>query len=411
MHILIMAQHYAPEAVSGAVLATELATDLARLGHRVSFVTCTPNYPEGRVYKGYKNRLCQVTESEGVRIVRTWSYISPYKTFWRRILNYGTFSATALYGGLLVGKPDVITSYSPPLPLGLSAWLLSRMWGIPWVLRVEDLYPDAAIAAGVLRQRAAISFFYAIERLLYRKATHISLISEGFRRALLEKGVSPDKMSVMPVWADPDEVRPLPRENSFRCQYGLDGQFVVMYAGNLGLTSALEDVLLAAEQLREHADVRFVIVGEGAKKAELQETAKRKRLHNVQFLPFQPREAFAEMLAAADLGLVTLNHAMARTSLPCKTFSIMASGRPILAVTPENSEVADLVKMADCGVNIPPGQPQAVATTILELQNSSRLSQMGNAGRKCLERRFSRERCVSLFEALLVRAHTERVEL
>jgi hypothetical protein len=138
MRILIMVQVYAPEGVSGAVLVTGLATDLRNQGHQVTVLTCAPNYPYGRVYSGYLNRLYCVEWLDGVRVTRTWSYISPHKTFWRRLMNYGSQSATSFYGGLLTGKPDVVVIFSPPLPLGLSAWLLSYLWRVPWVLQLED---------------------------------------------------------------------------------------------------------------------------------------------------------------------------------------------------------------------------------------------------------------------------------
>jgi colanic acid biosynthesis glycosyl transferase WcaI len=403
MRIMFMAQCYAPESVSAAVLITELGTDLAKRGHDVTFVTTTPSYPYGRVFPGYLNRPYQVEWLDGVRVVRTWSYISPCKAFWPRILHDGTYSASAFYGGLLARKPQVIVNYSPPLPLGLPAWLLSRLWRVPWVLQVNDLYPEAAVAAGVLRNRSAIAFFTAMERFFYRNAAHVSLLSEGFRRNLLAKGVPADKITVIPVWADPDVVRPLPRENAFRKRHGLDGQFVVMYAGNLGFTSSLEEVLQAAELLNGQPDVRFVIVGEGVKKQALEAAAREKALQNVLFLPFQPREAFPEMLAAADLSLVTLNRDSSRTSLPSKTFNIMASGRPILAVTPADSEIARLVQEARCGVNVPPECPEPLAQTILDLQrHADRLPQMGQNGRTELETRFARTRCVDDYEQMLL---------
>ena len=403
MRIMFMAQCYAPENVSAAVLITELATDLVRRGHQVSFVTGAPSYPYGRVFPGYRNRLYQVEWLDDVKVVRTWSYISPLKSFWPRILHYGTFSATAFYGGLLAGKPDILVSYSPPLPLGLSAWLLSRLWHVPWVLQVEDLYPDAAVAAGALRNRRVIAFFAAMEHFLYQRATHISLIAESFRQNLLGKGVPSDRITVIPVWADPDVVRPLPKENGFRDQHGLAGKFVVMYAGNLGLTSSLEDVMVAAELLKESPDIRFVMVGEGVKKAALEEMSRCKGLQNVLFLAYQPREVFPEMLAAADLSLVTLNHASSLSSLPSKTFNIMASARPILAVTPPDSEIAQIVREGRCGINTPSGQPQLLAETILSLRDQAgQLLDMGQNGRSLLETRFSRAHCVDMYEQLLL---------
>lgn len=402
MKVLLLAQHYAPEEVSGAVLVTELAEDLARRGHQVSFVTTAPSYPAGVVFPGYRNGWLQRELRCGVKVLRTWSYISPSKGFWARILNFGTFSITALFGGLAAGRPDVILSYSPPLPLGLAAWLLSLIWGVPWVLRVEDLFPDAAVAAGVLRNTAAIRLFQWLERFLYRRAKHISLISEGFRRSLLSKGIPAGKLSVIPVWSNPDEIQPLPKENEFRRRYGLQGCFVVLYAGNLGYNSALEDVLDAAGRLRETGLVSFVIVGEGVRKADLQAQAARLHLSNVLFLPFQPRQALPEMLAAADVGLVTLNARSHATSLPSKTFAIMSSARPILAITPENSEITQLLEQHGCGVSVPPDQPEQLALVIEKMvAGDYSLNLMGEAGREVLLRKYSREVCLDFFDRLL----------
>jgi colanic acid biosynthesis glycosyl transferase WcaI len=403
MHILMTDQNFAPEEISGAILVTELATDLVRRGHDVTFVTSVPNYPTGRVFPGYRNNLYQIEWRDGVRVIRIWSYIHPEKTFWRRILNYGTFSAMVFFGGLIAGRTDIIMSYSPPLPLGISAWLLSKFWRIPWLLRVEDLYPDAAVAAGLLHNPRVIAFFSAMERFLYRHAQHISLISEGFRRNLLAKGVPDAKLSVMPVWADPDVVRPMPKENSFRKQHDLAGKFVVMYAGTLGYTSNLDDVLAAAELITDDESIQFVIVGDGVKKASLESQAIEKDLKNVLFLPFQPRESFSEMLAAADMSLVTLNSNSSHSSLPSKTFNIMASARPILAITPSESEIDLLVQDAQCGVNVPTNQPQRLAQLILELkQDPEKLSLMGSNGRSQLENKFSRFKCVDLYENMLM---------
>jgi colanic acid biosynthesis glycosyl transferase WcaI len=417
MRVLFLAQHYAPEQVSGAVLATELAEGLAQRGHDVVLVTCAPSYPQGRVFAGYRNRMFQVEDLDGVRVVRTWSYISPrqanWRSFWRRILSYGTFSASALYGGLLAmrrrraesplaGRPDLVFSYSPPLPLGITAWLLSRFWRVPWVLRVEDLYPEAAVAVGALCNRVAIRLFFALERFLYHEATHVSLISEGFRQNLQGKGIPAGKLSVIPVWADPEVIRPEAKENGFRRQYDLQGTFLIMYAGTLGLTSALEDVVQAAYHLKDYSDVRFMMIGEGVKKETLVNMARQQGLENMTFLPFQPRETLSEVMAAADVSLVTLNRASSPFSLPNKVFSIMASGRPILAVTPPESEVAQLIQAGECGVIVPPGEPDSLAGTILDLRsNPGRLERLGENGRALLESHFSRQQCVDRYEEML----------
>jgi colanic acid biosynthesis glycosyl transferase WcaI len=403
MKILFMAQCYAPENVSAAILITELATDLRRRGHQVTVVTGAPNYPQGHIFEGYYNSFYAVETLDHVRVVRTWSYISPSKKFWPRIFHYGTYSATAFYGGLFSGRPDVIVSFSPPLPLGLSAWLLSQIFHVPWVLQLEDLYPDAAIAAGVMKNKRVINFFLGMEKFLYQNSEHISVISKNFKQTLIEKGISNSKIEVIPVWADPDEVLPMQKHNAFRCKYGLGGKFVVMYAGNIGVTSCLEDVLRAAEILCEKNDIQFVIIGEGVKKESLQAEVHARKLTNVSFLPFQPREIFPEMLAAADLNLVTLNENAAFSSLPSKIFNVMASARPVLAITPPGSEIKQIVEEADCGWNVPPQSPEKLAEVILQLKSrESRLVQMGKNGRACLEKNYSRKYCVDAYEKMLI---------
>jgi colanic acid biosynthesis glycosyl transferase WcaI len=398
-----MGQCYAPEEVSGAVLITELATDLVKLGHTVTMITGAPSYPYGRVFSGYRNRIYQVEMLEGVRVVRTWSYISPHKTFWRRLFHYGSFSLSAFYGSLLAGKPDVLVSFSPPLTLGLSAWALNRLWQIPWVLQLEDLYPEAAVAAGMLRQGAAVRFFDWMARFQYRRASHISVIAESFRESLLARDIPAERITLIPNWADPDVVRALPRENAFRLQHAAGRSFLVLYAGNIGLTSSLEDVLAAAAILKNDPDIFFLLVGEGVKKPALEAFARENDLSNVAFLPYQPRELLPEVMAAADLSLVTLNPDSALSSLPSKVFNIMASARPVLAIAPLQSEMASLVADSDCGFTVPPGRPDVLANSILEQKGrSDQLADMGRNGRNLLERRFSRKGCIDLYERMLV---------
>lgn len=405
MRIMLMAQHYAPEEVSGAVLATELAEDLVSRGHQVTFITCAPNYPYGKVFNGYYNVLYTIEMLNGVRVIRVWSYISPDKGFWARILNYGTFSLSALFGGMIAGKPDVILSASPPLPLGMSAWLLSFFWNVAWVLRVEDLFPDAAISLGWLRNRIAIKFFYAIERFQYKNATLVSLISEGFAQNLKLKGVPSEKIVVLPVWADPKEIYPMPKENEFRKAHQLNRRFVIMYSGNLGYTSSLNEVISAAEQLQDQPKLQFVIVGEGVKKEALQDLAYRKNLFNISFLPYQPRDLFPKMLAAADVHLVTLNRRMSNTSLPSKVFTALASGRPILAIAPMGCEVANLINGAKCGFVVEPEQPHLLADVVLQLmQDENMRDEMGKNGRMKLETDFSRQRIIDCYESILEKA-------
>jgi colanic acid biosynthesis glycosyl transferase WcaI len=243
-------------------------------------------------------------------------------------------------------------------------------------------------------------FFSDSGKILYHNVNHISLISDGFRQNLLAKDLSDDKLSIGRVWADSDVVYPLLKENNFRQKYGLQDNFVDLYAGNIGITSALEDVVAAANLLQDEHEIVFLLVGEGIRKNALIRQAH--ELGRVIFLSFQPRSSVAEMSAAADVCLVTLNAESSPYSLPSEIFDIMAAGRALLAVTPVISEVAQLLESAQCGYNVPPGNPNELANKILELIHMpAQLETWGKNAREYLLAHFSRKICLDLYESML----------
>jgi colanic acid biosynthesis glycosyl transferase WcaI len=403
MHILIMGQHFAPEEISGAVLATELACGLVEKGHQITFITSTPNYPYGKPFTGYKNRLISREKVHGVDVIHIWSYLSPQKTMVRRLLNYGTFSLAAFLGGLSIRKPHVIISSSPPLPLGISAYLLSRFWKVPWLLRVEDLFPDLLMTMGILKPSVITKKLYSLEKFLYQKASHIAVISDGFRDNLINKGISGEKISVIPVWADPDQIKPMTKDNALCRELKLESLFVILYAGNIGLTSSLDELLSAAKILENHRKILFLIVGEGVRKKAISEAVKQMNLTNVRILPYQPRKRYSELLALADMSVVTLNKASSINSLPGKTFNIMASARPILAISDSQSELGKVIEKFDCGIVAPEGQAEELADKIVTLLNApERQVKMGNNGRDAVIAFFNRSRCIGQFERILI---------
>jgi colanic acid biosynthesis glycosyl transferase WcaI len=402
MKILILAQHFSPEEVSGSLLATELATDLQALGHQVTIVTGVPNYPFGIAYPGYKNSFIAREVLNEVNIIRVWSYISPKRTVKKRLLNYLSFSIMAVLGCLFAGKQDVLLCYSPPFSLGLTGLIVSRFLNSPWIFRVEDLYPESAIATGYVHNIHVIRFLTWIEKVFYSNADHISLITESFRRNLLNKNVPAEKLSVIPVWADSDKIFPLPRTNQLRAELDLDGQFVVLYSGNMGQTSDLEGVVYAADQLKSHPEIEFLFVGEGIKKQELQKLRDHLGLSHVRFYPFFSQEKYSELLALSNICIVTINKESAEYSMPMKTFSVLASGRPIMAIAPETCELSKLVRETGCGVVISPENINNLAETILEYSKNLHLDEMGLLGRKKLEQEYSRKIVICKFEEMLL---------
>jgi colanic acid biosynthesis glycosyl transferase WcaI len=213
----------------------------------------------------------------------------------------------------------------PPMPLGVSAEFLGLMKAAPVVVNIQDIYPDIAVAVGVLSNPLAIRFFQWMERAIYRRAAAVVVIADGFKENIVGKGVPEDKIHVVPNWADPNEIMPGPKDNAFRKKLGIGDRFSLSYSGSLSFNTNLDPVLGAAEILTDE-EFSFIIVGDGVKKGDLQRTAQERQLDNVQFLPFQPLDKYPSVLAAADMNLVTLNRQAAMASVPSKLFKMMASG-------------------------------------------------------------------------------------
>jgi colanic acid biosynthesis glycosyl transferase WcaI len=404
MHILLVTQYFKPESVGASIWIHQLAVDLVNMGHRVTVLTGFPNYPKRIIFDGYQGKIFMQEKIDGVDVFRTYIYASPNEALWSRALNFCSFCASAALGGLAVPKPDVICCIMPPLPLGLSAEFLGLFKRAPVVVNIQDIYPDIAIALGFLRNRLVIRFFQAMERFIYRRAVAIIVISDGFKENLLGKGVAPSKIYVVPNWADPDFIRPGPKDNSFRRQLDVGDRFTLIYSGNLSHNSNLEPVIGAAELLRDEP-FAFVIVGEGVRKAHLERTVQEKQLNNILFFPFQPLELYPEVLRAADMNLVTLSTQAAMASVPSKVFKIMASGRPVLAITVQGNEVHRLVSEAKCGLCVSPDDPVALAEALrYAAAHQDELERMGKNGRRYLEDHFSRPKCVAQIEEILVKA-------
>jgi colanic acid biosynthesis glycosyl transferase WcaI len=390
MRILILTQYFPPEKVGPAVWLKELAEDLLTAGHEVNVLTAFPNYPNGVIPPPYRHKLYQREELDGAHVFRTYIYATQSKAFWRRVADFGSFIVSSLLGGALAGpRTDVIYAILPPLPLGLTACVLGWLKSAKVVVNIQDIHPDVAVAVGVLRNRAAIRFFKWMEKWIYRHAYAIVVISEGFRQNLLAKGVLGSKIRVVSNWADPDLIRPGPADPSLRESWGKD-KFIVVYSGGLTHNSNLECVIQALDLL-QNEPFRLVIIGEGVKKHRLEEDVQVRGLDNVLFKPFGPLERYPTVLRSADMNLVTLNSSAAIASVPSKIFKMMASGRPVLAVAPPQSEIARLVKSADCGICIESGDPKDLAEALhYAYAHREEIDQMGMRGRKYLEEHFSR---------------------
>jgi colanic acid biosynthesis glycosyl transferase WcaI len=365
-------------------------------------LTAFPHHGKGRVYEGYRGKLFQRETIDGVKVIRTWVYATPRKTLLPRILTFSSFCISSLIFGLFVVKrPDVIYCSIPPLPLGVTGIILARVKRTRTVLSIQDIFPLAAVELGVLTNPRVIRFFEKMEKWVYRRANHIVVIAEGFRQNLIRKGVPTERLSVVSNWADTDFIKPGPKDNTFRKQINVGAHFTLIYSGGLTLNSNVEPMVHAAEILREEP-FAFVIVGEGVQKAKLQRLAAEKKLTNLQFLPFQPRERYPEVLLAADLNLVALNSRATEVSVPSKVYKQMASGRPVLVISSRENELARLVIEGQCGLLVPPDDPEGLARVLRwSASHPNELAQMGLNAREYLVQNHSCELCVGRIDRML----------
>ncbi|BCL34933.1 glycosyltransferase family 4 protein [Nostoc sp. MS1] len=409
MRILIYSYNYYPEPIGIAPLMTELAEGLAKRGHQVRVVTAMPNYPERQIYEAYRGKWYTTEHKNGVTIQRSYVWIRPQPKLLDRVLLDASFVVTSFFPALFGWRPDVILSTSPSLPVCVPASLLGWLRDCPVVLNLQDILPEAAIHVGLLKNKWLIRVFSLLEKFAYRSATKISVIADGFVENLLSKGVSSEKIEQIPNWVDVNFIRPLPKEdNKFRAVHNLNGKFVVLYSGNIALTQGLETVIQAAAKLRDMSEIAFVIAGEAKGLERLQKYCTDCGADNVLLLPFQPRERLPEMLAAADVGLVVQKKNVISFNMPSKIQVLLASGRALIASVPDNGTAAKAIKQSGGGVVVPPEDPQALATAILDLyKHPEKAKTLGYNSRKYAMEQYAFEQALNQYENLFYAVTTE----
>jgi colanic acid biosynthesis glycosyl transferase WcaI len=366
----------------------------------VTVIAANPHYPSGRVLKEFRGPWVRRTEENGVRVLRVWVPSVDRKRLPLRALQFLCFQVGAAVSGLS-RRYDVALFGNPSLNVWLPFAVHSVLRGTPAVFSVHDVYPDVGIALGIFRNQAVISTVAALERFCLKRSSSVRILSESFAPPLKALGVPESKLVLIYDYVDTELIQPMSRRNSFAAEHGLEDRFVVLYAGNIGLSQGLENVLLAARRLSSYPDILFVFVGDGTGRAALVAEANKRRLENVKFLPFQARSRLPEVLASADVGLVILKEGIGVQSLPSKIYSILAGGRPLLASVDEQSATADLVKRSEAGLCVRPGDAGRLAEAILILRNAPELREkFGQNGRRYALQHHSVETAAVRFEEL-----------
>ncbi len=400
MRILIVTPYYLPDGGPSAALFALLAEALARRGQMVSVLCAAPHYPSGRVAAAYRGWRVRRSEEHGVEVIRLPMFSAARGKMALRMAQFAWYQVSAAAAGLGLDY-DVMLAVNPALNTGLPFWALSTLRGKPAVFSVHDVYPDVGVKLGVFRSAWVVDMVAAMERYCVEQARYVRILSESFRAPLRRLGATEEKLRLIYDWVDTTLITPLPRVNAFAQEHGLERAFVVQYAGNIGLSQGLEHVLEAARRLKDDKDILFLFVGDGAGKERLVEEARADGLENVLFLPYQPRERLSEMLASANLCLIPLQRGVGANSLPSKSFSILSSGRPILAAVEAESDLARLVGAAQAGEVAPPEDGEALAAAILRMKlDPEKLAAYGESGRRYVLAHHSPEAAALAFEQL-----------
>ncbi|GAB2853476.1 glycosyltransferase family 4 protein [Pseudoduganella ginsengisoli] len=363
MRIMLLTQFFEPEPTFKGVV---FARKLQELGHEVEVITTFPNYPIGKIYQGYKQKWRSKEVVEGINVVRVPIYASHDTSRVRRSLNYISFAASSLiYGLFFAKKADIIYVYHPPMTVGVVGALIGMMRRIPFVCDIQDLWPDTLRATGMVSSEKFIRFVGHVCQWMYARAAHVVVLSPGFRRRLIERGVPEEKISIIYNWCNESALE-VPAESGLDLGF-MDGRFNVVFAGNMGKAQALGSVIEAARRVEaENANIQFVFIGGGLEVDALKKQSAGLGITNVRFLPPVPMTEVGVVLERADALLVHLkNDPLFTITIPSKTQAYMAVGKPLLMAV--DGDAAELVRESKAGLAIVSEDPHSIAEKVLQL--------------------------------------------
>jgi hypothetical protein len=401
VRILFLTDNFPPETNAPATRTFEHTRRWVEAGALVTVITTAPNFPAGKLFPGYRNRLCQRESIEGIQTIRVWTYVTANEGFAHRTLDYLSFMVSGFLAGLLVRRPDVIVCTSPQFFTACAAYVLSVFRRRPFVFELRDLWPDSILAVGAMQESRAIRALRRLEYFLYRKAARIVSVTNSFKSVLSGNGIPAEKIVVVRNGADLEAFTPGPKPPELARRHGLEGRFVAAYIGTVGMAHGLATILETAEKLAGNARMAFLIVGDGADRASLEEEVRRRGLANVIFAGRVGKDEVRGYWRLADVALVLLRDRPAfRHVLPSKIFEAMATARPV--VLGVLGESAELLKTADAGIVIQPESADALAEAISRLAvDPQEAARMGANGRRFVEAEFDRDKLAAAMLAEL----------
>lgn len=375
MHLLFLSDNFPPEVNAPASRTFEHCREWVKAGHQVTVITCAPNFPKGKVYPGYRNKIWQSETMDGIRVIRVWSYITANQGFSRRILDYQSYMVTATLASLGVWKVDVIVGTSPQFFTVCAAYVVSLLKRIPFVFELRDLWPESIQAVGAMEDGVGIRALKKLADFLYRKAARIVSATHSFRRILASLGIDPDKITVITNGVDISRFQLQQKNPNLVKELGLEGKFVAGYIGTHGMAHHLETVLQAAEQVSRKPGgevFSFILLGDGACKRALRDQAAQMKLDNVILIDSVPKEQVVNYWSLLDASIIHLKKTEVFTTvIPSKLFESMGMGIPVLHGVA--GESADIVEREGVGLVFEPENARQLVECLSELQKNHAL--------------------------------------
>jgi glycosyltransferase involved in cell wall biosynthesis len=374
MHILFLTDNFPPEGNAPATRTYEHAKEWVKLGHKVTIITGAPNFPEGKVFEGYKNNWYSKSELNGIEVRRVKTYITANEGFAKRILDFMSFMVTSFIAGLFIKKPDVIIGTSPQFFTAISAWALSAVRFKPFVFELRDIWPASITAVGAMERSLSIRVLEKVEMFLYRRANKIISVTHSFKKELIERGIDGNKIDVVLNGVDLTAYQPVENKSHlFAKEYGLENKFVVGYVGTHGMAHALDKIVEAAKLISDLDDIVILFAGGGAAKPEVERLVEEKGLKNVVLIPRQPKDKMPDLWSLCDISLISLKDtALFKTVIPSKIFESMGMGLPMIMSSPKG-EATDILEGTHSGVIVSPEAPPELVKAIRRMYEDREL--------------------------------------
>ena len=374
MHILFLSDNFPPEGNAPATRTYEHTRVWVKKGHQVTVITCAPNFPEGKVFHGYTNHWYDVSEYDGIKVIRVKTYIAANKGVFKRTLDFVSFMISSLFAGLFQRKIDIVIGTSPQFFTVISACLLAKLKRVPFVFELRDIWPASITAVEAVKKGAIINFFEKLEMSLYRQADLIVSVTNSFKTELIKRGIAEDKITVVLNGVELTTYTLCKfKHPRFVQEVNLDGKFVVGYVGTHGMAHALDKVVETAELLKDNKTVIFLFVGGGAYKEKLNQMIMDSGLENIISIPRQPKSEIPSVWSLCDVSLISLKDVpLFKSVVPSKIFESMGMGLPMIISMPEG-EATSIIKESTSGLIVKPESPHELAETILVLLEDSSL--------------------------------------